>query len=116
MALISLLSGRSGAGSSTPEPGAGTSTIPLFAAANPNVTPISLLPHRRIKHDLAGDLARFHQPMGYRGLPERHDALDLRLDFALCGGRETLQQVGRIVAGPPDDGDLLVIEVREVDG
>src|SRR5215471_6327318 len=75
----------------------------------------AVLTHRRVEHDLAGDFARFHQPMGRRGLPERHDALDLRLDLALRGGRETFLQIGRIVARPTDDGDLVVVEVREID-
>src|SRR5215468_5581742 len=66
----------------------------------------ALLTHRRIEHDLAGDLARFHQPMRCRSLPERHDALDLWLDLALDRGGETFRQVGRVVARPTDDGDL----------
>src|SRR5882724_11434594 len=65
---------------------------PLFAAGSANVTPLShqwqpenggSLPQSRVEHDLAGDLARFHEPMRLRSLRERHDALDLWLDLAL---------------------------------
>src|SRR5882757_4193554 len=72
--------------------------------------------HRRVEHDLAGDLARFHQPVRLGGLRERHDALDLWLDLALNRCREALRQIGWLIARPADDGDLVVIEVREIDG
>src|SRR5689334_25179624 len=74
------------------------------------------LPQSRVEHDLAGDLARLHEPMRLRGLCERHDPLDLWLDLAFDRRSEALRQIGWLIAGPADDGDLAVIEVREVDG
>ena len=60
-------------------------------------------------------LAGFRQPMRLGRLRQRHDPLDLRLDLAFRRGRKAFRQVGRIVAGPAADGDLLVIEVRHID-
>ena len=64
---------------------------------------------------LPGTSPGFRQPMRLGRLRQRHDPLDLRLNLALRRGREALRQIGRIVAGPAADGDLLVIEMREID-
>src|SRR5215510_13443306 len=54
--------------------------------------------------------------MRFCGLHERHDALNLRLDLALDRRCEALRQIGRLIARPTDDGDLIMIKVCEIDG
>ena len=62
------------------------------------------------------DLARLDQPVRLGGTRQRQQPLDLRLDLAFGRGREASVAVGRMIARPALDGDLVVVEMGEVDG
>src|SRR5436309_11777293 len=73
------------------------------------------LSQRRIEHDFADGLARFHQPVRLGSARQRQNSFDLCLDLAFGGGGKAFWQVGCLIAGPPLDGDALVVEVGEID-